>query len=158
MFDRAAIVRPLGRCRVVERSKQSRQARGASGRSSIHTFSARAPSRRAVFSRFPHPLHAHVPSTNQENVRMVPCLAARRQQCATRRNSPHFFPRCWQSPYSSQVLAIQILLQSLHLLVAKSHLICYIDTPSGSGCLSSPSYTGRSRSGIPQPSLAAFLL
>ena len=35
------------------RSKQRRQARGAPNRSSIHTFSARAPSRRAVFSRFP---------------------------------------------------------------------------------------------------------
>ena len=33
-------------------SKQRRQARGAPSRSSIHTFSARAPSRRAVFSRF----------------------------------------------------------------------------------------------------------
>ena len=44
-------VRPLSdRC---GRSKQRRQARGAPGRSSIHTFSARAPSRRAVFSRFP---------------------------------------------------------------------------------------------------------
>ena len=35
------------------RSKQRRQARGAPSRSSIHTFSARAPSHRAVFSRFP---------------------------------------------------------------------------------------------------------
>ena len=105
MFDWAAIARPLGRCRVVGRSKQSRQARGASGRSSIHTFNARASSRRAVFSRFSRPqLHAHVPSTNQENVRMVPCLAARRQQCAARRNSPHFFPGRWQSPYSSLIL------------------------------------------------------
>ena len=34
------------------RSKQRRQARGAPSRSSIHTFSARVPSRRAVFSRF----------------------------------------------------------------------------------------------------------
>ena len=56
MFDRAAIARPLGHCRVVGRSKQSGQARGASGRSSIHTFSARAPSRRGVFSRFPRPV------------------------------------------------------------------------------------------------------
>ena len=55
MFDRAAIARPLGHCRIVGRSKQSREARGASGRSSMHTFSARAPSRRAVFSRFPRP-------------------------------------------------------------------------------------------------------
>ena len=55
MFDRAAITRPLGHCRVVGRSKQSREARGATDRSSIHTFSARAPSRRAVFSHFPRP-------------------------------------------------------------------------------------------------------
>ena len=40
MFDRASIVRPLGRCRIV------------AGDVSIHTFSARAPSRRAIFSRF----------------------------------------------------------------------------------------------------------
>ena len=46
MFDRAAIVRPLGCCRICcGRSKQRRQARGAPGRSSIYTFSARAPSR-----------------------------------------------------------------------------------------------------------------
>ena len=38
MFDRAPITRPLGHYRIVERSKQSRQARGALGRSSTHTF------------------------------------------------------------------------------------------------------------------------
>ena len=92
MFDRAAIARPFGHCQVVGRS--------------IHTFSARAPSRRAVFSRFPAPLHAHVLTSNQENVRMVPCLAARRQQCAAHRNSSHFFPGRWQSPYSSLVVDI----------------------------------------------------
>ena len=81
MFDRAAIARPLGHCRVVGRSKQSREARGASGRSSMH-----------------------VPTTNQENVRIVPCLAARRQQCAARRNLPHFFPGRWQSPYLSLII------------------------------------------------------
>ena len=43
--------RPLSDC--CGRRKQRRQARGAPGRSSIHTFSARAPSCRAVFSRFP---------------------------------------------------------------------------------------------------------
>ena len=43
--------RPLSDC--CGRRKQRRQACGASGCSSIHTFSARAPSRRAVFSRFP---------------------------------------------------------------------------------------------------------
>ena len=84
-FDRAAIARPLGHCRIVGRSKQSRYARGASGRSSIHTFSARAPSFRAVFSRFPVPLHAHVPTTNQENVRMVLPLGRRWQQRAETR-------------------------------------------------------------------------
>ena len=57
MFDREAIARPLGHCRVVRRSKQSRQARGAPGRSSVHTFSARAPSRRAVSPASPAPLH-----------------------------------------------------------------------------------------------------
>ena len=52
--------RPSGDCQAARslsdccgRSKQRRQARGAPSRSSIHTFSARAPSRRAVFSRFP---------------------------------------------------------------------------------------------------------
>ena len=51
--------RPSGDCQAARslsdccgRSKQRRRARGAPSRSSIHTFSARAPSRRAVFSRF----------------------------------------------------------------------------------------------------------
>ena len=52
--------RPSGDCQAARwlsdccgRSKQRLQARGAPSRSSIYTFSARAPSRRAVFSRFP---------------------------------------------------------------------------------------------------------
>ena len=66
----------------------------------VHVHQAAEPSSPASTA----PLHAHVPTTNQENVRMVPCLAARQQQCAARRNSPHFFPKRWQSPYSSLVI------------------------------------------------------
>ena len=65
----------------------------------VHVYQAAEPSSPAS----PTPLHAHVPTTNQENVRMVLHLATRRQQCAARRNSPHFFPGRWQSPYSSLV-------------------------------------------------------
>ena len=108
----AAIARPLGHCQVVERSKQSRQARGASGRSSIPTYTrsvhvdqAAEPSSPAS----PAPVHAHVPTTNQENVHMFPCLAARRQQCAARINSTHFFPGRWQSPHSSLVQSYLII-------------------------------------------------
>ena len=46
-------------------------------------FSACAPSRQAVFCRFPRPLHTHVPTTKQENLRMV--LPLGRQTAAVRR-------------------------------------------------------------------------
>ena len=82
--------RPLSDC--CGRSKQRRQARGAPGRSSIHTFSARAPSCQVVFSRFPRS-----PPYTRFNT-------ARRQQCTARRSPPHFFPGRWQSPYSSLLL------------------------------------------------------
>ena len=83
MFDRAAITRPLCRCRVFRRSKQSRQARGAPGRSSVHTFSARDQAAEPSSAASPAPLHAHVPTTNQENVRMV--LPLGRETAAVRR-------------------------------------------------------------------------
>ena len=63
---------------------------------SVHVHQAAEPSSPAS----PTPLHAHVSTTNQENVRMVPCLAARRQQCAARRNSPHFFRSAGNLPTS----------------------------------------------------------
>ena len=104
MFNRAAIARPLGHCRVVGRSKQNTGKRAARRVArvytrAVHVHQAAEPSSPAS----PSPLHAHVPTTNQENVRMVPGLATRRQQCAARRNSPHFFPGRWQSPHSSRV-------------------------------------------------------
>ena len=95
MFDRAPIARPLGHCRIVGRSKQSRQARGAPGRSSIHTFSAPHQAAEPSSPAFPTPLHAHVPTTNQENVCMV--LPLGRETAAVRRalwgSEPHVFSR-----------------------------------------------------------------
>ena len=64
--------RPLSDC--CGRSKQRRQVRGAPGRSSIHTFSARAPSRRAVFSRFPR----YAPYTSFNSQSGVVCTVRRR--------------------------------------------------------------------------------
>ena len=68
----------------------------------------------------PAPLHAHIPMTNWENVRMVPCLAARREQWAARRNSPHFLPGRWQSPYSSLMKPMPVVFCTVVTLNVKN--------------------------------------
>ena len=82
--------RPLSDC--CGRSKQRRQARGAPGRSSIHTFSARAPSAEPSSPASPSPRCTHVSTANQVACVQFDVAAARRQQCAARRSPPHFFP------------------------------------------------------------------
>ena len=67
----------------------------------VHVHQAAEPSSPAS----PTPLHAHIPTTDQENVRMVPCLAARRQQCAARRYSPQL----------SGALAISLFISGIYL-------------------------------------------
>ena len=80
--------RPLSDC--CGRRKQRRQARDPPGRSSIHTFSARAPSRRAVFSRFPRSAPYSRLNSQSDGV----CTVRRRchERPAARRCPPHFFP------------------------------------------------------------------
>ena len=97
--------RPSGDCQTARslsdccgRSKQRRQARGAPSRSSIHTFSARAPSRRAAepsSPASPAPRRTRVSTVNQVACVQFDVAAARRQQCAARRSLPHFFPGRW---------------------------------------------------------------
>ena len=51
----------------------------------------------------PAPRRTHVSTANQVACVQFDVAAARRQQCAARRNPPHFFPGRWHSPYSSLV-------------------------------------------------------
>ena len=102
MFDRASIVRPLGRCQIVageanrDGKRAARRAAPAYTRS-VHVHRAAKPSSPAS----PAPRRTHVSTANQVARVQFNVAAARRQQCAARRSPPHFFPGRCQSPYSS---------------------------------------------------------
>ena len=108
--------RPLSDC--CGRSKQRRQARGAPGRSSIHTFSAPAPNHRAVFSRFPRSAPYTRFNSQSGGVCTVRCRG--RESAAARKSLPHFFPGRWQSLYSSLVLIVASADEIALIVVAKT--------------------------------------
>ena len=104
MFDRASIVRPLRRCRIVA-GDVNRDGRRATRRAapaytrSVHVHRAAEPYSPAS----PASRRTHVWTANQVACVQFDVAAARGQQRAARRSSPHFFPGRCQSPYSSLI-------------------------------------------------------
>ena len=103
MFDRAAIVRPLGRCRIAA-GEVNRDCKGAARRAapaytrSVYVHQAAEPSSSPALRR------THVSTTNQVACVQFDVATVRAQQRAARKNLPHFFPGRWQSLYSSLII------------------------------------------------------
>ena len=113
MFDRTAIVRPLGRRRIVA-GEVNRAGKRAARRAapaytrSVHVHRAAEPSSPAS----PAPRRTHASTANQVACVQFDPAAARAQQRAARKSLPHFFPGRWQSLYSSLLVSCMTRLEN----------------------------------------------
>ena len=115
MFDRAAIVRPLDRCRIVagevnrDSKRAARQAAPAYTRS-VHVHRAAEPSSPAS----PAPLRTHVSTANQVACVQYHVAAAREQQRRAQKSASLF----------SRALAISLY---IHLWYKETHFPLFLE-------------------------------